>query len=185
MAYSVKCSGAFINDVTSAILVFQNSIKRHQINPVGVEPLSYVIKRSFVLINLHSDWPREWNARLHLFSFWLVIFQILMLFLSLTSTHLKLFLNSILDMPYREHLRRTSLLFSIFILRFLFRFIYIYIYISGQHVRQKFNGNIGINQQFYIPNEVVWPSSNNQFSENKLWVYRKNRQWRPFICFCG
>ena len=39
---------------------------------------------------------------------------------------------------------------------------------SGQHVRLTFNGNNGINQQFYIPNEVVWPSSNNQLSENKL-----------------
>ena len=48
---------------TAAILVFQNNetaaMLVNQTNPVGVERFSYV--KTFVSINLHVCWPREWK----------------------------------------------------------------------------------------------------------------------------
>ena len=68
-----------------------------------------------------------------------------MLFLSLTSTHLKLFLNSILDMIY---IPRTPLGNFVIVLDFHLKVFLFHCNIHGQQIRLTLNGCNGVNQQF-------------------------------------
>ena len=60
-----------MNNETAAILVFQT-------NPVGVGLFSYV-KISFVPINLHRCWPREWIRFIHVHIITIVVWMSLSL----------------------------------------------------------------------------------------------------------
>ena len=64
--------GVFSHDLTAAILVSQNNetaaMLVAQTSPLGVELFSYA-KLSFVPINLHICWPREWKHSIMWLSF--------------------------------------------------------------------------------------------------------------------